>query len=54
MNLFGQIIGKERWNFLNQNLNPTQLVELFQFFTNEVTDRVFPEKEIKIREGDKP
>ena len=54
MNLFGQIIGKENWDFLNPDLNSTQLVELFHFFANGITDTVFPEKEISIREDDKP
>ena len=54
LQIFGQIIGNEKWTFLDPNLNPTQLVELFQFYSCKMTDAIFPEKNIKISQNDKP
>ena len=54
MNLFGQIIGGEEWSFLRQTLTPSQLVDLFQYYTGEIIDVVFPEQKVRIKDEDKP
>ena len=54
LDVFGQIIGNEKWEFLNPKLNPTQQVELFEFYSNQIVDTIFPEKCVKLGQNDKP
>ena len=54
MDLYGLIFGSEKWDFLCPSLPPTQIVELFDFYTNAVVDQVFPEESVHIFQNDKP
>ena len=51
---FGQIICNQSWSFLASNLGSSQLVELFEYYVQSVTDAVFPVKQIYVSSDDKP
>ena len=54
LDVFGQIMSTQNWSFLNPKLTSTQLVSLFQYYTSEITDSIFPETKVKVSEDDKP
>ena len=50
-NIYGKIIGEEKWEFMQHHLNPTELVSLFEFYSAGVTNSVFPQKSIILAPG---
>ena len=51
---FGNILGNESWSYLDNPLDPSTLVELFEQHLLRVSDIVFPTKLVKIHQNDKP
>ena len=50
----GRILTLEDWGFMDPSLSPTQLTDIFQYYTGEVIDLICPEKQITYRPSDKP
>ena len=50
----GQVFTNEMWEFMDPYLSPTQLTELFQYFTGEVVNTFCPEKQVFSRPDDSP
>ena len=51
---FGQILANQTWDFLDPSLNPTQLVDVFEYYTSEIINVTFPLKQVTIQQSDKP
>ena len=45
----GQVFINEKWRFMDPELNPTQLTDLFQFYTGQVLDIFCPQKQVYSR-----
>ena len=54
LNNLGQILVNEEWLFMDPNLSPTDLTELYEFYTGGVFDIFCPKKKIFVRPDDKP
>ena len=54
LELFGQTIVKESWEFLKDGLSPTTLVEHFQEHCSSLVDNFFPLKKAHISSYDQP
>ena len=54
INNIGQVLVKEEWKFMDTSLTPTELTELFEFYTGGVLDIFCPKKKIFSRPGQKP
>ena len=54
INNIGQVLVDEEWNFMDPNLTPTELTELFEFYTGGIIDVFCPKKRIFSRPGQKP
>ena len=54
--IFGQKLGNEEWDFLNPALatNTTEMVDLLQSFFKDSVESTFPQKEIRVSPEDKP
>ena len=54
--IFGQKVGNEEWDFLNPALatNTTEMVDLLQSFFKDSVESTFPQKEIRVSPEDKP
>ena len=50
----GQILTNESWQFMDQQLSPTDLTELFEYYTGEILNTFCPEKVIFSRPGANP
>ena len=50
----GQILTNENWQFMDQQLSPTDLTELFEYYTGEILNTFCPEKVIFSRPGANP
>ena len=44
----------EPWSFMDPPLAPTQLTELFEYYTSEILDIFCPSKVVVSRPGEKP
>ena len=54
INNIGQVLVEEEWKFMDPDLNPTELTELFEFYTTGILDIFCPQKKIFSRPGQKP
>ena len=54
INNMGQVIVNEDWVFMDPALSPTNLTELFQYYTGEILDTFCPEKVCFVRPDEKP
>ena len=54
LNQIGQVFANESWLFMNQELSPTQLTELFEYYTGGIINAFCPEKTVFYRPDDKP
>ena len=52
INNLGQVLTNEKWLFMNPGLKPTQLTELFEYYTQELLDIFCPEKLVFARPND--
>ena len=52
VNNIGQVFTQEEWQFLDPSLSPTQLTELFEYYTGEILDTFCPSKVIYSRPDD--
>ena len=50
----GQVFNAEKWQFMNPELPPTHLTELFEYYTGEVVDIFCPQKQVFSRPDDCP
>ena len=50
----GQVFVHELWRFMDPDLTPTQLTELFEYYTGAVLNNVCPEKQVFSRPNDLP
>ena len=48
-----QVKPKEDWNFMDDNSDPTELVNKFENFNSQLMEKIIPEKEITISSVDK-
>ena len=46
INTIGQVLVNEQWLFMNPDLNPTLLTELYEFYTGGSLDIFCPEKDV--------
>ena len=51
---FGNIIVSQDWSFIKEGLDPTEMVNLFQNYTDKMIKSTFPEKLVTISDHDKP
>ena len=54
INNLGQVLTKEKWLFMDPILKPTQLTELFEFYTQETINIFCPQKQVFARPNDLP
>ena len=54
INNIGQVLVDEKWLFMNPNLSPTMLTELFEGYTGGILDIFCPEKKVYSRPNEKP
>ena len=54
INNIGQVLVNEQWLFMNPDLNPTLLTELYEFYTGEILDIFCPKKDVFSRPDQKP
>ena len=54
INNIGQVLVDENWLFMNPDLSPTELTELFEFYTGGILDAFCPQKYVYSRPNDKP
>ena len=54
INNIGQVLVGENWSFMNPNLSPTSLTDLFEFFAGNILDTFCPKKTVFSRPDDKP
>ena len=50
----GQVFTAEKWQFMNPELPPTHLTELFEYYTGEVVDIFCPQKQVFSRPDECP
>ena len=50
----GQVLCTEKWLFMNPELSPTDLTELFEFYSGEIVNLFCPQKEVFSRPNDLP
>ena len=50
----GQVFTNEKWQFMNPELPPTQLTELFEYYTGEVLNTFCPQKQVFARPDESP
>ena len=50
----GQVFTNEKWRFMAPELTPTQLTELFEFYTGEVLNTFCPLKQVFSRPDEEP
>ena len=46
MNNIGQFFTEENWKFMNPELSPTELTELYEYYTGEILNTFCPEKKV--------
>ena len=51
---FGNLIVNQDWSFIEEGLGPTEMVDLFQNYTDKIVKSTFPEKMVTISDHDKP
>ena len=54
VNNIGQVFIEEDWKFLNPDMPPTSLVDVFQYYTGAILDTFCPSKTIYTRPNDHP
>ena len=54
VNNISQVFVAEDWKFLNPDMPPTSLVDVFQYYTGEILDTFCPSKTIYTRPNDHP
>ena len=54
INNLGQVLTKEKWLFMDPILEPTQLTELFEIYTQEIINIFCPQKQVFTRANDLP
>ena len=54
VNNLGQVFGEESWKFMDPLLSPTDLTDLFEYFTGEILNIFCPTKVVSSRPVDKP
>ena len=54
INNLGQVLTQEKWLFMDPILEPTQLTELFEFYTQEIMNIFCPQKQVFTRPNDLP
>ena len=54
INNLGQVLTQEKWLFMDPILEPTQLTELFEIYTQEIMNIFCPQKQVFTRPNDLP
>ena len=54
LNNLGQVFVNEPWDFLDPSLTPTNLTDLFEYYTSAILDTFCPTKVITVRPDGKP
>ena len=54
INNIGQVLVNEKWRFMNPDLSPTELTEIFEYYTGGILDIFCPQKNVFSRPNDLP
>ena len=51
---FGEALANENWEMLEPHMSSTELVQLFEQYTSDLVETVFPLKTVSVSDKDKP